>query len=97
MLSLRRHSYFYNFFTPPDDTKCLTSPSYYNTYMYLTYEPLWNTLKSKNKKKTDLCDIAGLLRSTLAKMGKEEYVALEVVERICKGLSCQVKDVIEVR
>ena len=65
--------------------------------MYLTYEPLWNTLKSRKMKKTDLCDIAGLSRSTLAKMGKEEYVALEVVERICKGLMCQVEDVIEVR
>lgn len=69
----------------------------YHIHMYLTYKPLWNTLKSRNMKKTDLCDIAGLSRSTLAKMGKEEYVALEVVERICKGLLCQVQDVIEVR
>ena len=51
----------------------------------------------KNMKKTDLCSMVGLSRSTIAKMGKEEYVALEVVERICKGLSCQVQDVIEVR
>ena len=48
-------------------------------------------------KKTDLCDIAGLSRGTIAKMVKEEYVALEVVERICIGLLCQVEDVIEVR
>ena len=47
-------------------------------------------------KKTDLCDIAGLSRSAVAKMVKEEYVALEVVERICKGSLCQVEDVIEV-
>ena len=65
--------------------------------MKLTYEPLWDTLKKKKQKKTDLCDKAGLSRSTLAKMGKEEYVALEVVERICNGLSCQVQDVLEVR
>lgn len=65
--------------------------------MKLTYEPLWDTLKKKKLKKTDLCDKAGLSRSTLAKMGKEEYVALEVVERICNGLSCRVQDVLEVR
>ena len=65
--------------------------------MYLTYKPLWDTLKARSLKKTDLCVMAGLSRSTIAKMGKEEYVALEVVERICKGLSCQVQDVIEVR
>ncbi|MBQ8947670.1 MAG: helix-turn-helix transcriptional regulator [Lachnospiraceae bacterium] len=65
--------------------------------MKLTYDPLWNTLKSREMKKTDLCDMAGLSRSTLAKMGKEEYVALEVVERICNGLSCRIQDVVEVR
>lgn len=65
--------------------------------MKLTYKPLWDTLKKKKLKKTDLCDKVGLSRSTLAKMGKEEYVALEVVERICNGLSCQVQDVLEVR
>lgn len=69
----------------------------YNIFMKLTYDPLWDTLKEKKLKKTDLCDKAGLSRSTLAKMGKEEYVALEVVERICNGLSCQVQDVIEVK
>ncbi len=69
----------------------------YNFFMKLTYDPLWDTLKEKKLKKTDLCDKAGLSRSTLAKMGKEEYVALEVVERICNGLSCQVQDVIEVK
>ena len=65
--------------------------------MKLSYEPLWDTLKDKKLKKTDLCDKAGLSRSTIAKMSKEEYVALEVVERICNSLSCQVQDVIEVR
>ena len=65
--------------------------------MKLTYEPLWTTLKNKELKKTDLCGLAGLSRNTIAKMGKGEYVALEVVERICTGLSCQVYDVIEVR
>ena len=69
----------------------------YHMIMKLSYEPLWDTLKDKKLKKTDLCDKAGLSRSTIAKMGKEEYVALEVVERICNSLSCQVQDVIEVR
>ena len=69
----------------------------YHMIMKLSYEPLWDTLKDKKLKKTDLCDRAGLSRSTIAKMGKEEYVALEVVERICNSLSCQVQDVIEVR
>ena len=75
----------------------ITDILFYHMIMKLTYEPLWDTLKDKKLKKTDLCDKARLSRSTLAKMGKEEYVALEVVERICNSLSCQVQDVIEVR
>ena len=54
-------------------------------------------IKNKKYEKTDLCSMVGLSRSSIAKMGKEEYVSLEVVERICKGLSCQVQDVIAVR
>lgn len=69
----------------------------YHMIMKLSYKPLWDTLKDRELKKTDLCDKAGLSRSTIAKMGKEEYVALEVIERICNSLSCQVQDVIEVR
>ena len=65
--------------------------------MKLTYDPLWDTLKSRNMKKKDLCSIAGLSRNTMAKMGKEEYVALEVVERICNSLSCHIQEVIEVK
>lgn len=63
--------------------------------MKLTYAPLWDTLKTKDVKKTELCEMTGLSRSTLAKMGKEEYVALEVVERICNALECDIPDVIE--
>lgn len=63
--------------------------------MKLSYSPLWSTLEDRQLKKTDLCDIAGLSRNTIAKMGKDEYVALEVVERICNGLECKVQDVIE--
>ena len=69
-----------------------------NILLYYTeYEVDLCTLVNKELKKTDLCNLAGLSRNTLAKMGKEEYVALEVVERICNGLSCRIEDVVEVR
>ena len=34
--------------------------------------------------------------NTLAKMGKEETISLEVIMRICKEFKCDVGDIIEI-
>ena len=47
----------------------------------------------KKLKKTELCETAGISSSTLAKLGKNEIVSLEVLERICDALNCDVGDV----
>ena len=31
----------------------------------------------------------------MARMGKNEYVSLEIIERICKALDCDISDIIE--
>lgn len=59
-----------------------------------SYKPLWMTLIEKELKKTDLCELIGIAGSTLAKMGKNEYVALEVINRICQYLDVPVEKVI---
>ena len=63
----------------------------------ISYNPLWKTLIDKGMKKTDLCSVVGIGISTLAKMGKSEYVALAVIERICLALDCNVEDVVEIK
>lgn len=63
----------------------------------ISYNPLWKTLIDKGMKKTDLCSVVGIGISTLAKMGKNEYVALAVIERICLALDCNVEDVVEIK
>jgi len=47
-------------------------------------------------KKLDLCKVAGIATSTLAKMSKDQYVSLEVLDRICLSLKCNIGDVVEV-
>lgn len=37
----------------------------------------------------------GISKSTLAKMGKDEYVSMEVLEKVCGLLNCQVSDIVE--
>ncbi len=60
----------------------------------ISYKPLWITLIQKDKKKMDLLEIADISRGTLAKLGKDEYVNLKVIDNICKGLECQIEDVV---
>lgn len=62
----------------------------------ISYDPLWKLLIDKKMKKLDLCKVADISTSTLAKMGKGEYVALQVVERLCHALECKVEDVISI-
>lgn len=60
----------------------------------ITYKPLWKTLIDKDMKKMDLVEDGTVSRGTLAKMGKNQKVSLDVVEKICKRLQCKVEEVI---
>ncbi len=63
----------------------------------ISYNKLWHLMLDKNLKRTDLCEKAGLSSSTLAKLGKNEIVALDVLERICDFLNCDIGDVLSFR
>lgn len=62
----------------------------------VSYKPLWITLLQRNITKTELRMKAGFSTATLAKMSKNEYVALERIDRICQILECGIADVIEI-
>ena len=47
--------------------------------------------------KKDLMKEASITSSTMAKMGKELPVSLEVLGRICKALNCTISDIIEIK
>ena len=64
--------------------------------MAVTYTKLWKLLLDKKMKRTDLKDIAGISSSTLAKLGKDEYVSLESIEKICYALGCNIDQVVDV-
>lgn len=63
----------------------------------ISYNKLWHVILDKNLKRTDLCEKAGISSSTLAKLGKNEIVALDVLERICDFLNCDVGDILSFR
>lgn len=62
----------------------------------ISYDPLWKKLIDLKMTKTELQEKAEISRSTLAKMRKNEYVALEVIEKIANALDCDVVDIISI-
>ena len=61
----------------------------------ITFDSLWRTLKSKEMNKGDLQKLTGLSSSTIAKIGKNESVARDVVDRIATALKVPIEDVVE--
>lgn len=47
-------------------------------------------------KKKDLCAVAGISHSSMAKLGKGENVTTDVLLRICTALQCDIADIMEV-
>lgn len=64
--------------------------------MRVSYNKLWKLLIDKRMSKSELRDAVNMSSNTLAKMGKEETVSMEVIMRICKELKCDVGDIIEI-
>ena len=63
----------------------------------ISYDPLWKKCIDLKLSKTQMAEKAEISKNTLAKLGKNEYVALEMIERICMNLEIPVQDVLEVR
>ena len=64
--------------------------------MKVSYNKLWKLLIDKRMSKIELRDAAGMSSNTLAKLGKEETISMDVIMRICKVLKCDVGDIMEI-
>lgn len=60
-----------------------------------TYSPLWKTLIDKNLNKTKLQQKIKCSSSTITAMGKNEFVSMDILNRICENLDCKIENVIE--
>lgn len=63
--------------------------------MAIRYNKLWKKLIDENMMKVDLRDQAGITTNALAKLGKNEHVSTQVLEKVCKVLHCEIQDIIE--
>lgn len=63
--------------------------------MAFNYNNLWKILIDKKMLKKDIMAKTGITAATMAKMGKELPVNLEVIGRICHVLNIGIGDVVE--
>ena len=64
--------------------------------MPISYDKLWKLLIDKKMNRTDLKDASGISFNVLAKMGKNEFVSMESLHKICLTLKCDVGDIMAV-
>ena len=63
--------------------------------MAIRYSKLWKRLIDENMMKVDLRDQAGITTNALAKLGKNEHVSTQVLEKVCNVLHCEIQDIME--
>jgi DNA-binding Xre family transcriptional regulator len=64
--------------------------------MAVSYNKLWKLLIDKRMNKSDLREAVKTSPNTIAKLGKNEPVSLDILIRICKVLACDIGDIMEV-
>lgn len=63
--------------------------------MVISYKKLWKLLIDKDMKKKDLQRIAGISSASVTKLGKNENVNTEILQKICTALNCDISDIME--
>ena len=65
--------------------------------MAVEYTKLWKILIDKRMKRTEMARSARISGNILAKLGKDEYVSLKSLEKICRTLKCDIGDIVSLR
>ncbi len=64
--------------------------------MGVSYRKLFKLLIDRKMKKKDLQCAAGISPASISKLAKDEYVSLEVLVKVCRALSVDFGDIIEI-
>lgn len=62
----------------------------------ISYKKLWKLLIDREIKKTELSEMANISMTSIAKLGKNENVNTEILNKICVALHCDVNDIMEI-
>ena len=65
--------------------------------MAISYKRLWKLLIDRDLKKKDLPSLAGISSASVTKLGKNENVNTEILQKICAALDCDICDILEMK
>lgn len=60
----------------------------------IDYLPLRVLMAKRRLKQKDIMALSGISKGTMAKISRDEYVAMEVIDRICEALDCNIEEVV---
>lgn len=63
--------------------------------MIRSYNKLWKLMIDKKMNKTQLRIAANITTNAMAKIGRDESVPVETLEKICGVLECTIDDIME--
>lgn len=64
--------------------------------MHISYKKLWKLLIDRNMRKKDLCEMAGISSTSMAKLGKNENINTAILVKICSALKCDTSEIMEI-
>ncbi len=64
--------------------------------MAVRYNKLWKLMIDKKLNKTDLTHLAGISTNAMAKLGRDEDVRVNILDKICAALDCTLDDIVEI-
>ena len=65
------------------------------TTLIISYKKLWKLLIDRDMKKKDLQKMAGISSASITKLGKNENVNTDILQKICSALECDISDIME--
>ena len=63
--------------------------------MKICYKKLWKLLIDRDMMKKDLSEMANISPASIAKLGRNENVNMDILLRICSALECDISDIME--
>ena len=64
--------------------------------MSISYDKLWKLLIDAKMNQTELKNEEGISSNIVAKLGRNEFVSMESLYKICLTLNCNIGDIVDI-
>ena len=64
--------------------------------MPISYDKLWKMFIDVKMNRTELKNAAGISSNIVAKLGRNEFVSMESLYKICLTLNCNIGDIVDI-